>query len=51
MPQIERGTDPVLALAAFDALRQWRFEPARLGDQPVAVFFSLTVSFRVRQCY
>ena len=51
MPRMEAGTDPVLALAAFDALREWRFEPARLDGEPVDVFLSLTVNFRVRQCY
>ncbi len=50
-PAIEAGTDPVLALAAFDALRTWRFVPAKRGGKPVEVFFVQTINFKVRQCY
>lgn len=35
--------------AALDAIRQWRFEPARMTDgRPVAVYYTLTVNFELR---
>jgi hypothetical protein len=49
-PSIEPGTDPVLALAAFDAIRKWRFEPASRDAKPVRVYFLLAVNFHVRGC-
>jgi len=36
-----------LQQAAMDALRQWNYEPARLGDQPVSTHLSVTVKFRL----
>ena len=50
-PGLPAAADPVLALAALDAVRTWRFEPARVDGKPVAVTFLLTVNFKVRQCY
>ncbi|MDH3404894.1 MAG: energy transducer TonB [Acidobacteriota bacterium] len=35
--------------AAVDAISQWKFEPATLNGKPVAVYYSLTVNFRLRQ--
>jgi protein TonB len=40
------GGDERLARIAADALRQWRFEPARLRDKPVACDLLATLSFR-----
>lgn len=34
-----------LTESAIDAVRDWRFEPARLDDRPVAVIYNLTVRF------
>jgi TonB family protein len=34
-----------LGLAAADALRHWRFEPARLDGRPVDAYYNLTVDF------
>ena len=34
--------------AAVDAVRRWRFEPARRGDDPVAMWVRLPVEFRLR---
>lgn len=34
--------------AAIDAVRRWRFEPARRGDDPVAMWVRLPVEFRLR---
>lgn len=33
--------------AAVDAVSQWRYEPTRINGRPVAVAFSLTVTFQV----
>ena len=34
--------------AAEDAVRRWRFEPARRSDDPVAMWVRLPVEFRLR---
>jgi TonB family protein len=34
--------------AAVEAVKSWRFEPARRGDQPVAVWVTLPVRFELR---
>ena len=36
-----------LTEAAIEAVRQWRFEPALLDGEPVAVIYSLTINFRL----
>jgi TonB family protein len=41
---------PLLTLASLEAVRQWRFEPARRDGTPVAVYYSLTVDFKTRSC-
>jgi protein TonB len=38
--------DPVLAEAAIDAVRQWRYRPTILNGKQVAVMTVLTVTFR-----
>ena len=38
---------PVLDAAALDCVREWRFEPARKGGQPVAAVVHGQVSFRL----
>lgn len=50
-PSVVDGTDPVLALAAFDALRTWRFAPALRNGEPIPVFFTLSVNFRTPGCH
>ena len=39
---------PDLDAAAADAVRRWRFEPARRGNEPVAMWVLLPVEFRLR---
>jgi protein TonB len=34
--------------AALEAVRQWRFEPARLNGQPVPVVMTVTVNFSLQ---
>lgn len=42
----EGDVDPLLQRAAIDAVRQWRYEPAKgTGGNPVAVYFTVTISF------
>lgn len=38
---------PSLDQAAAEAIRQWRFEPALLDGEPVAVHYNLTINFRL----
>jgi protein TonB len=41
------GGDPRLIRAALDAVRQWRYQPARLNGEPVAIDTQITVDFRL----
>ena len=43
-----RGGGPAMTYAALDALRQWRFDPARRDGQPVKVYYVLTINFKFR---
>jgi TonB family protein len=47
-PLVLDSPSPVLAWAAAEAVREWRFEPAELGGRPVAVAFNLRIDFRPR---
>ena len=44
---VRKGLPLGLDQAAIDAVSRWRFEPARLGDRAVAVYFSLTIRFEL----
>ena len=39
---------PDLDQAAVDAVRRWRFDPARRGNEPVAMWVLLPVEFQIR---
>jgi TonB family protein len=39
--------DPRFAQAALDAVSQWRYQPAKLNEDPVAVETSIDVEFRL----
>ena len=41
-------TQPPLGPAHAEALRQWRFEPAKLDGQPVRVYYDISVTIDVR---
>lgn len=45
---LEALTAPTLGYAALEALREWRFAPARLDGEPVEVTYVLTVNFAIR---
>jgi protein TonB len=38
-------SSPLLDRAALDAVREWRYTPARLNGEPVEVFLTVAVSF------
>lgn len=40
--------DPILAKAAADALRQWKYKPYTLNHQPVEVESVTTIHFKMR---
>jgi protein TonB len=47
--QIERSAGHSdLDEAAAEAIKKWRFEPARRGNQPVAVWLRMPVRFVLR---
>lgn len=45
--RILKGLHPSLDKAALEAIRQWRFEPALLEGEPVAVHYNLTINYRL----
>ena len=38
--------DPVLAQAALEAVRQWRYKPYYLDGQPVEIETQITINFK-----
>jgi len=38
----------LLQQAAMEALRKWKYEPARLNDQPIALQVLVTIRFRIK---
>jgi periplasmic protein TonB len=43
--RVAKGLDKDVDQSAIDAVREWRFSPARKDDQPVAVRISLEIDF------
>jgi len=41
------GCDAPPAILVADAVRQWRYAPARLGNEPVMVFMTAHLSFQL----
>lgn len=39
--------DPILARAAMDAVKQWKYQPYYLDSQPVAIQTEITVNFKL----
>jgi protein TonB len=46
--RVLKGLPSGLTEAAVDAVSQWRFDPATLEGEPVAVYYMVTVSFSVQ---
>jgi protein TonB len=44
----ESAGHPDLDAAAIDAVKRWRFEPARRGNEPVSMWVLLPVQFKLR---
>ncbi len=42
-----KGLHMGLTEAAVDAVKQWRFEPARIDGEPIPVSYNVTVNFRL----
>jgi len=42
-----KGLSLGLDQEALNAIRQWKFKPGTLNDRPVAVYYNLTVNFRL----
>ena len=40
---------PLLYQAALDALKQWKYEPVYLNEQPIAVQMIVTITFQLGQ--
>jgi periplasmic protein TonB len=46
--RVLRGAHPLLDPAATEAVRRWRYRPARIGERPVAVYLNVVVTFSLR---
>jgi TonB family protein len=46
-PKVIRSVSPGLAAAAIEAVRQWRYRPARLEDREVAVYTVIRLAFEL----
>ena len=42
---VVKSLDKSIDQSAVDAVKQWRFEPAKMGDQPVAVRITVEIRF------
>ncbi len=49
-PRFTADVDPILAVAALEAVRDWKFEPGQLDGRPVPVLYRLNVNFRADDC-
>lgn len=47
---LSTDSNPIFVYSAFETLRNWRFNPARLGGRPVTVFYNLTINFKAPWC-
>lgn len=49
-PTILSAEDSVLGFVALQALRDWRFEPAKYQGEPISVYYNLRMNFHVPHC-
>jgi len=46
--RVLRGAHSLLDPAALEAVRRWRYRPARIGERPVAVYLKVVMTFSLR---
>lgn len=46
--EILRSEHPLFSQSAMNAVSQWKYRPAKLRGKPVAVYFTVTVMFRIK---
>jgi protein TonB len=46
--RVLRGANPLLDPTAVEAVRRWRYRPARIGERPIAVSLKVVVTFSLR---
>jgi TonB family protein len=46
--KVVESPDEQLAEAAIEAVKQWRFNPALCDGEPVAVWYKLTINFKLQ---
>lgn len=46
-PTVDASPGPAFAESALDTVRKWKFQPATLDGQPVAVVINVSVAFRL----
>jgi protein TonB len=46
--KILKGLPMGLEQAAVDAVKKWKFKPATLNGKPVAVYYNLTINYRLQ---
>ncbi|HKH44715.1 MAG TPA: energy transducer TonB [Thermoanaerobaculia bacterium] len=50
-PGVLESPSPLLTVAALEAFRTWRFQPARYEGKPVLVYYTLTIKFTNVDCF
>jgi protein TonB len=46
--EVLKALHPILDREAIRAVNQWKYNPARVGNRPVSVWFTVTVSYKLR---
>jgi periplasmic protein TonB len=46
-PEVEKASNPAFIQPAIDALRKWKFKPAKRGGTPVALKVSIPIQFSI----
>ncbi|MDX2000684.1 MAG: energy transducer TonB [Thermoanaerobaculia bacterium] len=48
-PKVRKSLDSGLDFAALESIRQWRFQPATLKGEPIAVYYVVTIQFKISE--
>lgn len=46
--EVLKSVHPILDRESVRAVNQWKYRPAKLGERPISVWFTVTVSFKLR---